>query len=256
MTRYAVSSDHLINVEGSFLQHASDSKSVKVHACPGACPGHWSKSFYSVGSFLWHFFFFFISNDVFSEVRVFFCNDVGEMKWSFKHSEITCQNTNLHSPAVCTISIWLWRHSVFYWTNAWCCVKLEGKPILTHAIHACTQKWYTDMHAQLQPEDFIDFTVKLKSYSLYNSSCQQSESDINGNAQFTHLQVWTLYQNTHVNLILQSIFARKRIVPTNAHQPQDQCYCQLESYSMCLAFRLSALVLARPPGLGLASSLC
>ena len=48
------------------------------------------------------------------------------------------------------------------------------------------------MHEQLQPEDLIDFTVKLKSYSLYNSSCQQSESDINminGNAQFTRLQV-------------------------------------------------------------------
>ena len=45
------------------------------------------------------------------------------------------------------------------------------------------------MHAQ--PEDLIDFTVKLKSYSLYNSSCQQSESDINGNAQFQ----WLVYKS-------------------------------------------------------------
>ena len=87
---------------------------------------------------------------------------------------------------------------------------------------------------------------KLKSYSLYNSSCQQGESDINFNAQFTHLQVWTLYQNTHINLVLQSIFARKRNVyrhtPTNRkintvnldHRPTD---CNL-----CLAFRLWALV--------------
>ena len=35
-----VSSDHLINVEGSFLQHASDGKSVKVHACP-QWRSHW-----------------------------------------------------------------------------------------------------------------------------------------------------------------------------------------------------------------------
>ena len=90
---------------------------------------------------------------------------------------------------------------------------------------SCTQKWCTNMYAQLQPEDLIDFTVKLKLYSLYNSSCQRSKSDFNGNAQFTRLQVWTLYQNTsldalskhahNLNLVLQSIFTCKRNVPTH-----------------------------------------
>ena len=121
---------------------SSTRKSVKVHACPGHW--HWSKSFYSVGSFLWTVF---ILNDAFSEVRGF---SVTLVKWNDPSEWKTfgdniCQNINLHSPAVCTISIWRWHHSVFYWTNAWCSVKLEGKPILTHAMHACTQKWYTDM---------------------------------------------------------------------------------------------------------------
>ena len=144
----------------------------------------------------------------------------------------------LHSPAVCTFSIWLWRHSVFYRTNAWS-VKLKRKPI-THAKYACTQKWYTNTHAQ-QPEDRIDFTVKLKSYSHYNSSCQWTESDISGNAQFICLQVWTLYQNTHVNLVLQSTFAPKRNVPTHTQQPQDQCYCQPGSYRLYSMFGSQAL---------------
>ena len=66
-----VSSNHLINAEGS-----STCKSVKVHACPG----HWSKSSYSVGSLLWTSCFYFELWFFWSSML--FCN-VGEMKWSF-----------------------------------------------------------------------------------------------------------------------------------------------------------------------------
>ena len=150
---------------------------------------------------------------------------------SEKHLEITCQNINLHSRHLQPVLfhwIWPWRHSVFYWTNVWCSVTLERK-LITYA-YTCIYR-----HAR---------KITWRSHRLHceveivqsNSSCQRSESDINminGNAQFTHLQVWMLYQNTHVNLVLHSIFARKRNVPTHAHQPQDhKCYCHLGSYRL------------------------
>ena len=70
----------------------------------------------------------------------FFCN-VGEMKWSFgvknmKHVRISIC---IHLQSVLLHWIWPWCHSVFYWTNAWCSVKLELK-LITYAIYTCTQK--------------------------------------------------------------------------------------------------------------------
>ena len=127
-----VSFDHLINADCRRVI-SSTRKSVKVHACPG----HWSKSFYSVGSFLWNVV---ISNDAFSEVRGFFVtlekwNDPSEWKifgdnMSEYQSAFTCYYTEFGRDVTAR---------VFYWTNAWCSVKLERK-LTTYAIYTCTQK--------------------------------------------------------------------------------------------------------------------
>ena len=111
------SPDHLINAEGPFLQQANLSMFM-----PALVIG--PKVFILLDHFFELFLFLFISIDSFFWSSRFFCN-VREMKWSFrmkkkkkkkkkKHSAITCQNINLNSPTVRTISIWPWRHSVFF----------------------------------------------------------------------------------------------------------------------------------------------
>ena len=94
--------------------------------------------------------------------------------------------------------------------------------------YAYTLKWHTDKHAQ-QPEGRIDFAVKLKSYSLHLKLPAKWGWHINGNAQFTRLQVWMLYQNTSLDALskheckpspAEHIRTRKKL-PTHARQPQD-----------------------------------
>ena len=94
----------------------------------------------------------------------------------------------------------------FFWSSRFFCNVGEMKWSFTKVIyrHARTITWRSHR---------LHFEVEIVQS---NSSCQRSESDINGNAQFTRLQVWMLYQNTHVNLVLHSIFARKRNVPTHS----------------------------------------
>ena len=95
----------------------------------------------------------------------------------------------------------------------------------------------TDKHAQ-QPED-IDFTVKLIVQSALEVAAKLTFD--NAVYLFTSLgrsvktQVWTLYQNTHVNLVLQSIFARKR----NYCKIINVQGCQIghTDCSLCLALR-------------------
>ena len=118
-------------------------KHVKVHTCPG----HWFKSFYSVGSFLWNVV---TSNDAFPEVWGF---SVTLEKWNDPSEWKTFgDNMSEYQPAF-TCSLYYFTEfgrdvtAQFYWTNAWCSVNLERK-LITYAIYTCTQKWYTDTHAQ------------------------------------------------------------------------------------------------------------
>ena len=169
-----------------------------------------------------------------------------------KYSEITCQNINLHSSADYfnkghDITASAYFTGQMPGTYVWCSVKLERikrMPYMhTHKSDS------TDKHAQ-QPEDRIDFTVKLKSYSLQLKLPAKWEwHDWQCTVYlFTSLersvktQVWTLYQNTQVNLVLQSIFARARkTLPTHAQQLQDHICSRLSNWSyrlsLCLALR-------------------
>ena len=209
------SCDHLINAEGS-----STRKSVKVHACPG----YWSKSFYSVGLFLRTSCFYF--ERCFFWSSRFFCN-FGEMKWSFGMKNIRRQHVRISTCSHLQSVLFQFGRdvSVFYWTNAWCSVKLERKRMpYAYTIDIETLYLWHTHKSDIPTSTHNNLKVASTSLRSWNRtvctwSCQRSEGDISmamrsllvyKSGRSIKTQVWTLYQNTHVNLVLQSIFARER----------------------------------------------
>ena len=132
-----------------------------------------------------------------------------------KYTEITCQNINLLSSAVCTISIWPWRQRILLdkmldvlsnLSLNVCHICIDTK--VTYR-QACTTTWRSHrLHCEVE---IVQSALEVASEVRVTYQC-------NGNAQFTNLDA--LSKHACKTSPAEHIRTRKKL-PRHAQQPQD-----------------------------------